>query len=112
MTGQHFLIVHEEPDDGMDVQHAQDCPQHGHDESVFADGSAYACAVRLVEDDGDVTEHFRREPEPAKDGSQAGTEYVTAGRHPIEFWQRVYDDFESTEYDYGLRLSSVQAVAP
>jgi hypothetical protein len=104
VTGQHFLIVHPEPEDGMDLEHPESCPQHGQLETVYGDYGQYRCAVLAhVEHDG-FSSYFRRHPMPMGVGDD--TEYVTPGRHVVEAWFDRIDcpSYGSVEYRTGLRL--------
>jgi hypothetical protein len=97
---QHFLIVHEEPDDGMDVEHPADCPT-----TTIYDGHVliHTCEVgRHVEAAGlDVFFH-RDTPHPHARGD---SEQVSPGRWPIEVWSERTRYPGGWEYDGGLRLS-------
>lgn len=103
MTDHHILIVHTEPDDGMDVEHPPSCPQHGHDDSVFTEDRAYACEIEFHVWSAGLDSYFHREHEP----QQYGAALVAPGRHPIEAWSaKSYSwEYGSWEYDGGLVLA-------
>ena len=77
---QHFLIVHEEPDDGMDVEHPATCPTA----SIY-DGRVliHTCAVGRLADEWGLDMFFRRDGDVAPAG-RLDSEQVKPGRHPIE----------------------------
>ena len=77
---QHFLIVHDDPADGMDIEHAFDCPLR-----AIYDGMAteYGCQVeRLVADFG--IDHFfsRVDATPLDPHLPA----LAPGRYEIQYW--------------------------
>jgi hypothetical protein len=92
MSDQHYLIVHELLDDGMDIDHPADCPT----ESIY-DGkvTVRTCLVGDLDMQFGLDEYFHRA------GTEGKGEAVTVGRHPIEYWTNgAYDD----RFDCGLRL--------
>jgi hypothetical protein len=103
MTDHHILIVHEHPDDGMDVEHPPSCPQYGHDDTVYTDQGAYACEIEFHVSEAGLDSYFHRGPEPERHD----TVLATPGRHPIDAWStKSYSwEYGSWEYDGGLDLS-------
>lgn len=99
MTGQHYLIVHADPDDGMDIEHPPSCPT-----GTDYDGrvKTYTCDVGVIEAAGEVGLHFRRD-EKFVDWSQMFSEFVPVGRHRIEYWYE--RDRRTGEFSCGLQLS-------
>lgn len=91
MTGQHFLIVHEEPADGMDIEHPDDCPGYDLDGVYWR----YECGVAVVVDETGLDEHF-------------DCNSLAVGRHPVEYWTetRRHPVF-GAEFECGLRLCDV-----
>lgn len=97
-TGQHFLIVHEEPDDGMDIEHPDGCPRRDVDGMY----EQYECGVGQVVDQIGFAHYFRRDPADTWDD----TEYVNVGRHPIDYWTETTRNYSGAdEFDCGLRLT-------
>lgn len=98
MTGQHFLIVHDEPDDGMEVEHPAGCPT----DTIYDFLTVHACDVGRVAWEDGPEEYFRRVPE--EDDKR---QYTPPGRYEIEYWIDVVQasDYGTTEVrDVGLRL--------
>lgn len=98
MIGQHFLIVHEQPDDGMDIEHPATCPtasRYGGRVLV------HTCEVGRHEEAAGLDLFFHRDtPHPYAFAS----EKVSPGRWPIEDWsERSWTPY-GWEYDGGLRL--------
>ncbi len=96
MNGQHFLIVHPEPADWMEIEHPADCPTE-----LIYDGRVkiHVCGVGRLEYDG-LDDWFRRDP--ADDGR---TQYVPPGRHEIQYWTETWRNYTgATEFDCGLAL--------
>jgi hypothetical protein len=100
--GQHFLIVHEEPDDGMDVEHPADCPT---DTIYGGDVQIHTCGVGRHADEFGLDMFFHRdEPHPHAFGY---SQLVAPGRWPIEMWaERTWTEL-GWEYDAGLTLTEV-----
>jgi hypothetical protein len=101
VTGQHFLIVHPEPEDGMDITHPPSCPTeliHGGRTRV------HTCNVGFMVEEFGVDLYFRRE-EVAPPGRE-GSEYAPVGCHPVWFWSdEHYSYFYGvSEFDCGLTL--------
>lgn len=97
MTGQHFLIVHEEPDDGMEIEHPDSCPTE-----LIYDGKVkvYTCGVGRLEADLGLAYWFRRDPAAARLGA-----YAPPGRYEIEYWTETYRNYTGAEeFDCGLAL--------
>lgn len=97
MSDQHFLIVHEHLDDGMEVEHPPTCPRTG--EELWEHG----CAVGQHVDFAGLSPYFHRVGDPERPDPQA--EHVAVGRHPIEAWVERISGADFTEWDAGLCLS-------
>ncbi len=105
MGGQHFLIVHEEPDDGLEVEHPDDCSRRDWDGMYWT----YVCEVGIEEDNTGLDYYFHHHQEPTKGSLQKDSEYVPVGRHPIEYWSETHRiQYGAKEFDCGLRLSGGQ----
>lgn len=89
---QHYLIVHEEPDDGMDIEHPPSCPT-----KTIYDGMVliHTCTVEQIVGDWGLDLFFHREGEEPHPHAYGDSEQVSPGRWPIESW----------EHDSGLRLA-------
>lgn len=100
MTGQHFLIVHDEPDDGMDVEHPADCPT----ELIYDGmGKIYTCGVGQLDYGLGLGLFFRRDQAETADDWQ--TEYCPPGRYEIEYWTETSRNYTGAEeFDCGLAL--------
>lgn len=92
VPGQHYLIVHECLDDGMDIEHPESCPT----ESIY-DGrvKVRTCLVGEMEIQFGLDEYFHRA------GTQGEGEPTSVGRHLVEYWTNGADD---DRFDCGLRL--------
>ena len=92
----HILVVHQEPDDGMDVDHPDSCPV----ETIY-DGrvKVRTCLVGETEMQFSLGDFFHRA------GTQGEGEPVTVGRHPIEYWTNGATD---DRFECGLRLATSQ----
>lgn len=104
MTDQHFLIVHEDPADGMDIEHPESCPT-----ATAYEGRVvrHVCEVGGIEFVGEVDLYFRHSEQPATGWLQAASAVVTVGRHPIEYWsETTRTQFGVPEFDCGLRLTA------
>ncbi|MEU9126556.1 hypothetical protein AB0D08_00310 [Kitasatospora sp. NPDC048540] len=90
----HWLVVHEHPDDGFEVEHTDDC---------LGPYGNVACDVVFHEEDG--LDLFFHRPDLGEDGTSF-TDGVRPGRYLIESWfEEHYSYFYgSTEYDAGLCL--------
>jgi hypothetical protein len=98
MNSQHFLIVHDHPDDGMEVEHPDCCPT-----AAIYDGRVlvHTCEVGWHEEQAGLDLFFHRDqPHPhSRDSVQ-----VAVGRHPIEAWSERTGRPGAWEHDGGLRL--------
>lgn len=91
MSGQHFLIVHDEPADGMDIEHPDSCKQD-------------VCPVTAMQAEYGLDLFFARTAEPHP---FLVREVVTPGRNPVEYWFRkitLPPHIGGAEYDYGLTI--------
>lgn len=79
MSDRHFLVVHEEPDDGMEIEHPDGCPTElRYDGRVLT----YTCPVGQIEDAiGLEDEWFSR------DDADSGLEYTPPGQYVIQAWE-------------------------
>lgn len=90
--GQHFLIVHDEPADGMDIEHPDTCKQD-------------ACAVAAMQEEYGLDLFFARTPEPHP--FLGVRDVVASGRHLVEYWLRkitLPPHIGGVEYDHGLTI--------
>lgn len=101
MTAQHFLIVHPEPDDGMEIEHPDSCPTE-----LIHDGRTlvHTCDVGCMVEEFGLGLYFRREETAGPE--QQGTEYAPVGRHQVWFWSAEYYSYYygAAEFDCGLTL--------
>lgn len=104
MSDQHFLIVHEDPADGMDIEHPASCPT---ETAYYGMVIRHRCGVGVIEFDGEVDFHFRRADEPVADWRGTYSEPVPVGRHPIEYWtETTRIQYGVDEFACGLRLAA------
>ena len=97
MSGQHFLIVHDEPADGMEIEHPDSCPTQ-----LVYDGqhTLYTCDVGRAADEVGLEHWFSRDA--AEDWL---TEHTPPGRHEIAYWEETvcYPGVREIA-DFGLRV--------
>lgn len=87
MSGEHFLIVPDDPDQAMEVEHPASCPQHGHVESVRNFDDSYACPVEQEVREAGIEASFHHDTGVPL--FTTGRTSVLPGRHPIEFGLRL-----------------------
>jgi hypothetical protein len=49
VIGHHYLLVPDDPDEAMLIEHPKDCPQHGQLASVKTPEDAYVCEFERVQ---------------------------------------------------------------
>lgn len=91
----HWLVVHEHPDDGFEVEHTEDC---------LNPYGLVACDVAFHAEDG-LNLFFHRADVGGSDPHWR-TDGLIPGRYLIESWFNEYYShyYGSTEYDAGLSL--------
>lgn len=101
MTGQHFLVVHDDPADGMEIEHPDTCLQT----VLYGVASANACAVGAMEQEYGLELFFSRGAKPHP--FFGVREVVTPGRHLVEYWLeeiKLPPHIGGVEYDHGLTI--------
>lgn len=88
MSDLHFLVVPEDPDQAMEIEHPASCPQHGHIESVRTFDGGYACPFEEQLRETGIEQSFRHAGLGIPLFS-AGWITVLPGRHPVEFGLRL-----------------------
>lgn len=89
----HWLVVEEDPEDGLTIEHTDDCiDQYGE----------VGCDVRHHEEYAGVDMFFHRADLDEK--GDGYTDGVRHGRYLIVAYSAEYFTFDGPEYDAGLRL--------
>lgn len=93
MSEQHFLVVHEESDDGLEIEHPDSCPT----EAIYGGRvEVRICPFGELDMEVGLEEFFHLVGTPGEG------EAVTVGRHPSEYWS---DGRGDDVFDCGLRLA-------
>ncbi|MCW2903363.1 MAG: hypothetical protein JWO67_5628 [Streptosporangiaceae bacterium] len=101
MTSQHFLLVHEDPADGMEIEHLDTCPR-----TVTAEMAVYECAHEAMAQEYGLDAFFGRDAEPHP--LHGVRQVVAPGRHPVEYWCeeiKLAPFIGVAEYDHGLTIA-------
>lgn len=108
MSDQHFLLVPESPDEAMEIEHPQSCPQHGQRETVYTAEGDHACPFEYVQWERGLDTYF------SVDGDThpffGVRKKVTPGRHPVDYWCQRHalpPHIGGSEFSDGLVLSEV-----
>jgi hypothetical protein len=106
----HYLIVHEDPEDGADIEHPAECP---HTEEPFGDMTlvSWDCQVNYWEEACGLDSWFRHvDAHPADDTHWYGVR-LEPGRYEVRAWFEEIRGFDYVEYDGGLALVDESADA-
>lgn len=80
----HYLVVPEDPDQAMEIEHPECCPQRGHLESVRRADHTYACPFEEEAREHGLEASFDRYDNPIPLFLEAPLK-VRPGRYPVRF---------------------------
>jgi hypothetical protein len=83
----HYLVVPDSPDQAMEIEHPECCPQHGHLETVRHTDHTYVCPFEEEVREIGLEASFDRLGNPVPLFMEAPIK-VRPGRYPVEFGLR------------------------
>jgi hypothetical protein len=86
VTGQHHLIVSDDPGKSMEIDHPAGCPQHGRLELVREEDGTVTCPFEELARREEGPERFFRRPDEQVPLFNRAASPVTAGRWPVWCW--------------------------
>jgi hypothetical protein len=83
----HYLLVPDDPDRAMEIEHPECCPQHGHVEPVKTFSGSYACEIEREVREHGLESSFDRYDHPPM--FLEAPIKVRPGRYPVEIGLRL-----------------------